>query len=124
VSSARLAAWLAASGIETGPAFPSVDRHGRMGARRLSDRAVADMLKRSAAAVSIAGIFAGHSLRAGFATEGYAQGTPEVTIMRRALALGRRDARLHRGGFDLERQRRCSPRAVERRRPGGLVLQG
>ena len=26
--------------------------------------------------------FAGHSLRAGFAAEGYAQGTPELAIMR------------------------------------------
>lgn len=75
-------AWLAASGIVNGPAFRSVDRHGRMGAKRLSDRAVADMLKRRAVAVGLAGIFAGHSLRAGFATEGYAQGTPEVAIMR------------------------------------------
>lgn len=74
--------WLAASGIDTGPAFRSVDRHGRLGAKRLSDRAVADMVKRRALAVGLDGAFAGHSLRAGFATEGYAQGTPELAIMR------------------------------------------
>jgi hypothetical protein len=28
------------------------------------------------------GTFSGHSLRSGFATEGYAQGTPELAIMR------------------------------------------
>ena len=50
--------------------------------QRLSDRAVADMVKRRALAVGLDGAFAGHSLRAGFATEGYAQGTPELAIMR------------------------------------------
>jgi hypothetical protein len=38
-------------------------------------------VKRRAAAVGLAGTFAGHSLRAGFATEAYAQGTPELAIM-------------------------------------------
>ena len=66
----------------TGPAFRSVDRHGHLGTKRLSDRAVADMVKRRALAVGLDGAFAGHSLRAGFATEGYAQGTPELAIMR------------------------------------------
>ena len=69
-------------GIDTGPAFRSVDRHGRLAAKRLSDRAVADMVKRRALAAGLDGAFAGHSLRAGFATEGYAQGTPELAIMR------------------------------------------
>ena len=40
------------------------------------------MIKRRALAVGLDGAFAGHSLRAGFATEGYAQGTPELAIMR------------------------------------------
>ena len=40
------------------------------------------MIKRRAAAVGLDGLFAGHSLRSGFATEGYAQGTPELAIMR------------------------------------------
>ena len=75
-------AWIDASGIEVGPAFRAVDRHGRMRTTRLSDRAVADMIKRRAAAVGLDGLFAGHSLRSGFATEGYAQGTPELAIMR------------------------------------------
>ena len=74
--------WLATSGIDTGPAFRSVDRHGNLGTKRLSDRAVADMVKRRALAVGLDGAFAGHSLRAGFATEGYAKGTPELAIMR------------------------------------------
>lgn len=75
-------AWLARSGLTEGPAFRAVDRHGRLGPRRLSDRAVADMIKRRAAAAGVEGVFAGHSLRAGFATEGYARGVPELAIMR------------------------------------------
>jgi site-specific recombinase XerD len=75
-------AWLNASGIGTGPAFRGVDRHGRMRSTRLTDRAVADMIKRRAAAAGLDGLFAGHSLRSGFATEGYAQGAPELAIMR------------------------------------------
>lgn len=49
---------------------------------RLSDRAVADMIKRRAAQAGVTDDFAGHSLRAGFATEAYAHGTPELAIMR------------------------------------------
>jgi hypothetical protein len=45
-------AWQAASGIEAGPAFRAVDRHGRMRSTRLSDRAVADMVKRRATTCS------------------------------------------------------------------------
>ncbi len=75
-------AWLARSGLTEGPAFRAVDRHGRLGTRRLSDRAVADMIQRRAAAAGLEGPFAGHSLRAGFATESYAQGVPELAVMR------------------------------------------
>jgi site-specific recombinase XerC len=75
-------AWRAASGITDGAAFRSVSRHGHLGTTRLSDRAVADMIKRRAHHAGLAGDFAGHSLRAGFATEAYAQGTPELAIMR------------------------------------------
>jgi integrase len=74
--------WIDASGIATGPAFRGVDRHGSLRSTRLSDRAVADMIKRRASTVGLDGSFAGHSLRSGFATEGYAQGTPELAIMR------------------------------------------
>ena len=74
--------WLVLSGIDTGPAFRSVDRHGNLGTKRLSDRTVAHIVKRRALAVGLDGAFTGHSLRTGFATEGYAQGTPELAIMR------------------------------------------
>jgi integrase len=75
-------AWIDASDITTGPAFRGVDRHGHLRSGRLSDRAVADLIKRRAAGAGLEGSFAGHSLRSGFATEGYAQGTPELAIMR------------------------------------------
>jgi integrase len=75
-------AWLEASGITEDAAFRAVSRHGRMSTKRLSDRAIADMVKRRAQHAGVIGDFAGHSLRSGFATEAYAQGTPEMAIMR------------------------------------------
>ena len=74
--------WLVASGIDAGPAFRSISRHGHLGTKRLTDRAVANMIKRRSLTVGLDGTFSGHSLRSGFATEGYAQGTPELAIMR------------------------------------------
>jgi integrase len=51
--------------------------------RRLSDRAVAEIIKRRALAAGLdPALFSGHSLRTGFATEAYAQGVPELAIMR------------------------------------------
>jgi site-specific recombinase XerD len=76
-------AWLAASGITEGAAFRGITRHGRISARRLSDQAVADVVKERVHAVGLdATTFAGHSLRAGFATEAFGQGVPEFSVMR------------------------------------------
>lgn len=75
-------AWQDAAALATGPAFRSVARHGRIATTRLNDRAIANMIRRRALAAGLDGRFAGHSLRAGFATEGYAQGTPELAVMR------------------------------------------
>ena len=49
----------------SGPVFREVDRWGRLESKALSGRAVAEVVKRTASA---AGLYAGHSLRAGFAT--------------------------------------------------------
>jgi integrase len=69
-------------GDPQGPAFRAC-RYGRISSRRLSDRAVADIIKRRALAAGLdPALFSGHSLRAGFATEAYAQGVPELAIMR------------------------------------------
>jgi site-specific recombinase XerD len=61
--------WLEAGGVTTGPVFRGVDRHGNIAADRLSDKAVALVVKRAAEATGLdAAQFSGHSLRAGLAT--------------------------------------------------------
>ena len=74
-------AWLELSGITEGPAFRSVDRHGRIGATRLTGQAVALVLKRHATRTGLdPAAVAGHSLRAGLATSAAAAGVPERVI--------------------------------------------
>lgn len=76
-------AWVAAAGIRSGPAFRSVDRHGRISPGRLNAGSVARLIKRAAKAAGLdAASYAGHSLRAGFATQAFLNGAPEVSIMR------------------------------------------
>jgi site-specific recombinase XerD len=77
-----LRAWLDAAGITDGPLFRGVDRWGTVAPRALSDRAVADIIKRAAAAAGHdAATFSGHSLRAGLATSAAAAGVAERSIM-------------------------------------------
>jgi integrase len=74
-------AWLEASAITTGPLLRSVNRHGRVGAERLSDGAIALVVKRSAEAVGLdPARFAGHSLRSGMATSAARAGATEAEI--------------------------------------------
>jgi site-specific recombinase XerD len=75
-------AWLKRSGIDAGPIFRGVNRHGQLQPGRLGDRAVALVVKRRAEAIGLdpAG-FAGHSLRAGLATSAAAAGASERSIM-------------------------------------------
>jgi integrase len=74
--------WLEASGIETGPLFRSVDRHGRLGNSALSDKAVALIVKRAAERAGLnPNRFAGHSLRSGMATSAARGGATEAQIM-------------------------------------------
>jgi integrase len=81
-SPARCRPWRAAAGIQDGAVFLSVTKGGRATATRLSDRDVARVVK---AAVAAAGYdpagYAGHSLRAGFATSTARAGVPEAAIM-------------------------------------------
>jgi integrase len=68
-------AWIDASGIDGGLAFRGVDRHGRMRSARLSDRAVADMIKRRAAAVGLCTVRAIRRLSTPFLSQsGFAGG--------------------------------------------------
>jgi site-specific recombinase XerD len=74
-------AWLDAAGIEEGPLFRPVNRHGRVLESRLSDRAVAEIVKRSlkAAGRSPRG-YSGQSLRAGLVTQAAMSGVSERSI--------------------------------------------
>ena len=75
--------WIARVGIETGPAFRAVDRHGRVGQGRMNAGSVARLIKRAAEAAGLdPANYAGHSLRAGFATQAFLNGAAEVSIMR------------------------------------------
>jgi integrase len=73
--------WLAASGIEAGPIFRPVDRHGRVASERLSGEAVSLTVKERVAAASIdpTGL-SGHSLRAGFATSAVQAGVSTLKV--------------------------------------------
>jgi integrase len=74
-------AWLHKSGIAEGPLFRPINRHGRLQGRRLSGRAVAEVVKRSlrAAGRSARG-YSGHSLRAGLVTQAALSGVGERAI--------------------------------------------
>lgn len=77
-----LQAWIEASGITEGALFRSINRHGQLHPGRLSDQAVAIVVKRAAAAAGLdPAQVAGHSLRAGHATSAAANGAPERVIM-------------------------------------------
>lgn len=77
---AALQSWLAAAKINSGPVFRSVDRHGRIGEAAISEKAVADVVKRSAERVGLdPALFAGHSLRSGLLTSAADKGAaPDV----------------------------------------------
>lgn len=76
-----LRAWLNHAAITRGPIFRSVDRHGNVSTARLSDRAVANIVKRSAEGAGLDPTeFSGHSLRSGFATTAAAAGANERQI--------------------------------------------
>jgi site-specific recombinase XerD len=99
-----LRAWLDATGIDNGPLFRPVAVGGRVQADRLSDRAVALVVKRSLPAGREAGRFAGHSLRAGFVTSAACGGASVKAIMRQTghrsletVMRYMRDASLFRG---------------------------
>jgi len=75
--------WLATAGIAEGPVLRPVDRHGRLGAQRLSAQAVGMVVKRHMARLGYRSAdFAGHSLRRGHATTASRNGASERTIMR------------------------------------------
>ena len=97
-------AWVVGSGITTGALFRRIDRNGHLLAGRLSDRAVARFVQEAAARAGLpAEKFAGHSLRAGFATTAAKHGKSLDAIMRQTHHKSERVARgyiRHAGVFD------------------------
>ena len=75
--------WLECANIKEGPLLRSVNRHEQLQQARLSDKTVALVVKRMAAAAGLdATLYAGHSLRAGLATAAAIAGTSERAIMK------------------------------------------
>jgi integrase len=72
---ALLLAWMAAAGHADGPLFRRLSRSDALTPEPMSDRAIARLVQQHAATAGYdPAHFAGHSLRAGFLTEGAAQG--------------------------------------------------
>jgi site-specific recombinase XerD len=77
-----------------GPAFRSIDRHGNVSVRRLSDRAVTEIVRAAAANAGLdPGRYTGRSLRLGFIDAAARAGASDDLIMSRT---GHRSARLVR----------------------------
>jgi integrase len=86
--------WIMAARLKDGPAFRPIDRHGRIGAEAVTDRAVARIVQRTVEAAALAEghppeearrlatAYAGHSLRSGLATSAAANDAPGHAIQR------------------------------------------
>lgn len=79
----HLSDWLDHGGIENGPIFRSINRHGHVADQRLSGEAVSIIVKQRA---ELAGFepntYSGHSLRAGLATSAVIAGVSTLSIRR------------------------------------------
>lgn len=76
-----LLVWIQSAGLSEGPLFRSISRHGRVGSERLTDKAVNLIVKRTCRSAGLDPTsFSAHSLRAGLATQGAADGAPERLI--------------------------------------------
>jgi integrase len=77
-----LKAWIEVTGIVSGSLFRRVDRHGNI-KDSMTAQSVALVVKRAAEAAGLdASQYSGHSLRAGFVTQGAINGATETNIMR------------------------------------------
>jgi integrase len=91
-----LARWLEASGINAGPIFRGIDQYGHLADERLHPCSVARIVKRYAERAGLdPAKFAGHSLRAGFATTAAKRGKSLDAIMRQTLHRSERVARTY-----------------------------
>ena len=76
-------AWLAAAAITTGTLFRMMRKGDRVTGERLTDRSVADLVKRMATAAGLdPARYSGHSLRAGLATSAALAGAGLTGIMK------------------------------------------
>ncbi|WP_260867111.1 site-specific integrase [Paenibacillus sp. Y412MC10] len=76
-------AWIKEAGIVNGPIFRPINRHNQVSDKRLSDKAVALVVKRYVEAIGLnKDDYAGHSLRSGLATTAAMQGKSERSIMK------------------------------------------
>lgn len=76
-----LEAWLKLAGIDEGPLFRPVTRHGEVKGTRLSTEAVSRTVKQYAGAIGIDPThYSGHSLRAGLATSAAQAGVSTIAI--------------------------------------------
>jgi integrase len=74
--------WIEQAGIDGGPLFRSINRHGQVQPRRLSGIDVARIVKKLARRAGLdPAKYAGHSLRAGHATAAAIAGASERSIM-------------------------------------------
>jgi integrase len=77
-----LQAWMEEAGINSGPLFRSINRHGQVQPGRLSGVDVARIVKKLAERAGLdATKYAGHSLRSGHATSAAIAGASERSIM-------------------------------------------
>jgi integrase len=78
-----LRAWLEQSGIAAGPLFRAIDRCGLVSDEALHADSVAYLVKRAAGRAGLEAVeYAGHSLRAGLATQAAMNGASELAIMK------------------------------------------
>ncbi len=78
---AALRRWLAEAEIQAGPVFRRIDRWANVSRQRLSDHAVARIIKQAARAAGLeASQYSGHSLRAGLVTQASQDGVDALGI--------------------------------------------
>jgi site-specific recombinase XerD len=74
--------WIETARAKTGPVFRQVDRHGHILPNGLHKDSVGMIVKRATARIGLnPEDYAGHSLRAGLATQAYLNGASELAIM-------------------------------------------
>ncbi len=74
--------WIAASGIESGPLFRSLDRHGNIKSKRLKPYSINRIVKKHAERIGLDKDTVGaHSLRSGLVTQSAMNGVSMLSIM-------------------------------------------